>query len=79
LVGKLLKPDISKTSAGRAKKSFIGAITKELANGGEVALVDFGSHRVNTPATRTGRNYQTGSEIQIKAFIALKDAIMFQV
>ena len=75
--------DLSKASAGRALDSLIGSVTAELANGGDVALVGFGTYKVNDRAARTGRNPQTGAEIQIsaakvpafKAGKALKDAV----
>lgn len=74
--------DISKASAGRALDSLIGVVSTELADGGEVALVGFGTFKVSDRAARTGRNPQTGAEIQIaaskapgfKAGKALKDA-----
>jgi DNA-binding protein HU-beta len=84
LVAKIAEgADISKASAGRALDSLIGAVTTELASGGEVALVGFGTYKVNDRAARTGRNPQTGAEIQIaaakvpafKAGKALKDAV----
>jgi DNA-binding protein HU-beta len=59
--------DISKASAGRALDSLISSVTEELANGGDVALVGFGTYKVNDRAARTGRNPQTGAEIQIAA------------
>jgi DNA-binding protein HU-beta len=75
--------DISKASAGRALDSLIDSVTTELATGGAVALVGFGTYKVNDRAARTGRNPQTGAEIQIaaakvpafKAGKALKDAV----
>lgn len=75
--------DISKAAAGRALDSLINTITNELASGGDVALVGFGTYKVNDRAARTGRNPQTGAEIQIaaakvpafKAGKALKDAV----
>jgi DNA-binding protein HU-beta len=75
--------DISKASAGRALDSLIESVTAELASGGDVALVGFGTYKVNDRAARTGRNPQTGAEIQIaaakvpafKAGKALKDAV----
>jgi DNA-binding protein HU-beta len=83
LVAKIAEgADITKASAARALDSLISSITEELAGGGEVALVGFGTYKVNDRAARTGRNPQTGSEIQIaaakvpafKADKALKDA-----
>ncbi len=84
LVAKIAEgADISKASAGRALDSLIGAVTGELASGGEVVLVGFGTYKVTDRAARTGRNPQTGAEIQIaaakvpsfKAGKALKDAV----
>lgn len=84
LVAKIAEgADISKASAGRALDSLIDSITAELANGGDVSLVGFGTYKVNDRAARTGRNPQTGAEIQIaaakvpafKAGKALKDAV----
>ena len=84
LVAKIAEgADITKASAARALDSLISSITEELADGGEVALVGFGTYKVNDRAARTGRNPQTGSEIQIaaakvpafKAGKALKDAV----
>jgi DNA-binding protein HU-beta len=52
--------DISKAPAGRALDSLINSVTTELANGGDVALVGFGTYKVNYRAAHTGRNPQTG-------------------
>ncbi|MFQ3210153.1 MAG: DNA-binding protein HU-beta [Colwellia sp.] len=68
LVAKIAEgADITKASAGRALDSLIQSITAELAGGGEVTLVGFGTYKVNDRAARTGRNPQTGAEIQISA------------
>tara|TARA_B110000467_G_C17944850_1_gene276829 strand:+ start:304 stop:579 length:276 start_codon:yes stop_codon:yes gene_type:complete len=84
LVAKIAEgADISKASAGRALDSLISSVTAELASGGDVSLVGFGTYKVNDRAARTGRNPQTGAEIQIaaakvpafKAGKALKDAV----
>ena len=74
--------DISKAASVRALDSLINAVTSELGNKGEVALVGFGTFKVSARAARKGRNPQTGAEIQIaasnapsfKAGKALKDA-----
>ena len=47
--------DISKASAGRALDSFLTSVTEELSGGGEVALVGFGTYKVNERAARKGR------------------------
>lgn len=74
--------DITKASAGRALDSLLTEITAELANGGDITLVGFGTFKVSARAARKGRNPQTGAEIQIaasnapgfKAGKSLKDA-----
>ena len=38
-----------------------------LTNGGEVALIGFGTFKVTDRAARTGRNPKTGEELQIAA------------
>ena len=58
---------ISKADAKRALDGFIGATTETLKKGGRVALVGFGSFSVSNRSARTGRNPQTGKEIQIAA------------
>lgn len=75
--------DITKASAARALESLMGAVSSELASGGDVALVGFGTFKVSDRSARKGRNPQTGAEIQIaaakvpgfKAGKALKDAV----
>ena len=75
--------DISKASAGRALDAFLDAVSDSLKAGDSVALVGFGTFSVRERAARTGRNPQTGAEIQIaaakvpgfKAGKALKDSV----
>ena len=75
--------DITKAAAGRALDSIIDSITGSLKDGDSVGLVGFGTFTVRERAARTGRNPQTGEEIQIsaakvpafKAGKALKDAV----
>ncbi len=75
--------DVSKASAGRALDSAIGAIMGALKSGDSVSLVGFGTFSVKHRAARSGRNPQTGAEIQIaaanvpsfKAGKALKDSV----
>lgn len=75
--------DIPKAAAGRALDAVVETITEELKKGDQVALVGFGTFSVKDRAARTGRNPQTGAEIQIKAAKvpsfkagkALKDAV----
>ncbi len=75
--------DISKKAAASVVDAFTAQVTLQLAAGNEVALVGFGTFKVSDRAARTGRNPQTGAEIQIaaakvpgfKAGKALKDAV----
>ncbi|MBT3563986.1 MAG: HU family DNA-binding protein [Gammaproteobacteria bacterium] len=75
--------DITKAAAGRALDSMIDSVSGALKEGDSVVLVGFGTFTVRDRAARTGRNPQTGEEIQIaaakvpafKAGKALKDAV----
>ncbi|MEM9771544.1 MAG: nucleoid-associated protein HU-beta [Cyanobacteria bacterium P01_D01_bin.73] len=75
--------EITKADAGRALDAFINAVTETLKDGDQVSLVGFGTFSVRERAARTGRNPQTGAEIQIaaakvpgfKAGKGLKDAV----
>ena len=75
--------DLPKAAAGRALDAAVAAISGELAKGGSVALVGFGTFSVKERSARTGRNPQTGETINIaaakvpgfKAGKALKDAV----
>ena len=75
--------DISKAAAGRAVDAVVDSITGSLQKGDPVTLIGFGTFSVEDRAARTGRNPQTGAEIQIaaakipsfKAGKALKDAV----
>ena len=58
---------LSRADAAKAVDGVIDAISGSLANGGSVSLVGFGTFTVRDRAARTGRNPQTGAEIQIAA------------
>lgn len=58
---------LTKTQATAALQAFETGVIDTLANGGEVALVGFGTFKVSDRAARTGRNPKTGEEIQIAA------------
>ena len=59
--------DISKAAAGRALDAMTESVTTALKDGDQVTLIGFGTFSVKDRAARTGRNPQTGAEIQIKA------------
>ncbi len=74
---------LSRKDSESALKSFIEVVTQELTKGNKIQLVGFGTFEVSERAARTGRNPQTGAEMQIpaskapkfKAGKALKDAV----
>ncbi|KKC98340.1 DNA-binding protein HU-alpha [Photobacterium sp. WH77] len=75
--------DLTKAQAKDALESTLSGITEALKSGDQVQLIGFGTFKVNHRAARTGRNPQTGKEIQIAAanvpaFVAgkaLKDSV----
>ena len=75
--------DLSKAQAGRAVDAALDAITGSLTQSEPVSLVGFGTFLVRERAARTGRNPQTGENINIAASRAaafkpgkaLKDAL----
>ena len=77
------KSGLSKKDAEVALAAVIDSVTEALKAGDKVALVGFGTFAVKARAARTGKNPQTGEEIQIAASKvpaftagkALKDAI----
>jgi len=74
---------ITKAAAAQAIDSITEIITKDLKKGGRISLPGFGTFSVANRKARTGRNPQTGQQIQIPAsktpkFIAgktLKEAV----
>lgn len=77
------KSGLSKADSGRALDAFVDAISAALKNNDQVTVVGFGTFLTRQRAARTGRNPQTGAEIQIAAANvpafkpgkALKDAV----
>lgn len=75
--------DLTKKQAEAAVNAFTNVITDEVANGGKVALVGFGTFEQGQRSARTGRNPQTGEVLEIpaakvpkfKAGKAFKDAV----
>lgn len=61
------KSGLSKAEAKKALDAFIEATTDALKSGDRVALIGFGSFAISERGARTGRNPQTGKEIQIPA------------
>ena len=77
------KAGLTKKDAEKALKAFTDTVAEELAKGGKVQLVGFGTFEVKERAARTGHNPKTGEAIEIaaakvpsfKAGAALKDAV----
>lgn len=77
------KSGMAKKDAEKAVSAVFASIEEALASGDKVQLVGFGTFEVRERAARTGRNPQTGEEIQIaasrvpafRAGKALKEAI----
>ncbi|WP_394336201.1 HU family DNA-binding protein [Brumimicrobium mesophilum] len=58
---------LSKADSKKALDAFINATTDALKKGDRLSLIGFGSFSISERAARTGRNPQTGKEIQIAA------------
>ncbi len=77
------KSGLSKAAAGKALNAFFASIEQALVSDDTVQLIGFGTFEVRERSARTGRNPQTGKEIQIpasktpafRAGKALKDAV----
>ena len=77
------KSGLTKEQASKALNGFESVVTTTLADGGDIALVGFGTFKVTDRSARTGRNPKTGEALQIaaskvptfKAGKGLKDAV----
>ncbi len=58
---------LSKADSKKALDAFINATTHTLKKGDRLSLIGFGSFSISKRSARTGRNPQTGKEIQIAA------------
>ena len=75
--------ELTQKEASKAVDAVFDTVLEALKNGDNVQLIGFGSFEVRERAARTGRNPQTGEEIQIaagkvpafKPGKALKDAV----
>jgi len=59
--------DIPKNKAAAALDAFVSATENALAAGDRVPLVGFGTFSIKDRAARTGRNPQTGADMEIAA------------
>lgn len=58
---------VTKAAAERALDAVTSSIVKEVASGGTVTLVGFGTFKASARAARDGRNPKTGEAIKIAA------------
>lgn len=61
------KADLTKKDAEKAVKAFTDTVSEELAKGGKIQLVGFGTFEVAERAAREGRNPRTGETMPIAA------------
>lgn len=61
------KTELSKKDASTAVDAVFESIAEELEKGNKVQLIGFGTFEVSERAARTGKNPQTGEEMQIPA------------
>jgi DNA-binding protein HU-beta len=79
----MAKTNLAKKTTTEIVEAFTDVISEELAKGGDVRLVGFGTFKTKVRAERKGRNPSTGKEIIIPktvapAFVAgsiLKEAV----
>ncbi len=58
---------LTKADSAKALDATVVAITTAMSSGDSVAIIGFGTFKVADRAARTGRNPQTGAEMQIPA------------
>lgn len=61
------KSELTQKDSAKAVDAVFSAISEALKNGDKVQLIGFGNFEVRERAARTGRNPQTGEEIEIAA------------
>lgn len=63
---------VTKADAERTVQAFFDIVVQKAKQGDKVAWPAFGSFSTTERAARTGRNPQTGAEVQIPASTAMK-------
>ncbi len=61
------KTELTKKDAEKAVKAVFDTVAEELAEGGKVQVIGFGTFEVRERAAREGRNPQNGKNITIAA------------
>jgi len=69
------KSGLAKTDAEKALNACTESIKEALSQGESIQLIGFGTFSIGERSARTGRNPQTGKEIQIAA----KKVVKFKV
>lgn len=69
------KSGLAKTDAEKALNACTESIKEALSKGESIQLIGFGTYSIGERSARTGRNPQTGKEIQIAA----KKVVKFKV
>ena len=59
--------NLNQSQCSEVLHSFIDTVTNELKSGSEVKIIGFGTFKISKRKATTGRNPQTGAEIQIPA------------
>ena len=59
--------NLNQTQCTEALQTFINTVTNELKNGSVVKIIGFGTFKISKRKATTGRNPQTGAQIQIPA------------
>ena len=67
-----VKAGLTKAAAKKALDAFIEGTGEALKSGDRIALIGFGSFSITKRSARTGRNPQTGAEINIPAKSIIK-------
>ncbi len=66
------KSELSKKDTERFLKAFEEAVGEELAKGGKIQLVGFGTFEISSRKEREGRNPRTGEPIKIPSSKTVK-------
>ena len=66
------KAGMTKKDADAALQAFTAVVTEEVANGGKVQLVGFGTFERTERAAHTGKNPRTGEILEVPASRAVK-------
>ena len=66
------KAGISKVNAKKCMDAFVDVASETLRNGDKIAITGFGSFVVTKQPARVGRNFRTGTPVEIPAKSVVK-------